>query len=58
VADLDPVLGQQVLNIAQRQRKADVEQHREADDLKTEVPKCSAVEPEPDLTDARQAHWT
>jgi hypothetical protein len=33
VADLDPALVEQVLDIAQRQREANVEHHRQADDL-------------------------
>lgn len=33
VADLDATLVQQILDIAQRQREADVEHHRQTDDL-------------------------
>jgi hypothetical protein len=35
VADLDPALVQQVRDIAQRQQKADVQHHRQANDLGT-----------------------
>lgn len=33
VADVDPALSQHILDIAQRQRVADIEQYRQADDL-------------------------
>ena len=33
LADLDPSLVQQILGVAQRQREADAEHHRQADDL-------------------------
>jgi hypothetical protein len=34
VADLDAALAQEVLNVAKRQREADVEHHRQTDDLR------------------------
>jgi hypothetical protein len=33
VADLDATLVQKILDVAERQREADVEHHRQADDL-------------------------
>jgi hypothetical protein len=33
MADLDAALMQEILHVAQRQRKADVQHHRQADDL-------------------------
>ena len=34
VADVDPALGQQILDVAQRQRVSDVHHHDQADDLR------------------------